>query len=251
VSPMTIGWTVLACVFGGALLGMGWRLILPEHHLSSASKDVIKLGMGLTARMSALVLALLIASAKTSYDTQRNELTQLFANVVLLDRVLAHYGPETKDLRNQLRLTVMHLVEQLWPKNNPGTTNGRPPPAGGEIIYDKIGELSPQNEAQRSLRAQAQKMSVDLAHTRWLMFEQSDSSIPMPFLVLLVFWITAIFISFGLFAPPNATVIATLFLCALSVSGAIFLILELDRPFAGVVHISDAPLRNAIAHLGQ
>ena len=73
----------------------------------------------------------------------------------------------------------------------------------------------------------------------------------MPFLVVLVFWLTILFISFGLFAPPNATVIATLFVCALSVSGAIFLILELDQPFEGLIRISSAPLRNALAHLGQ
>jgi hypothetical protein len=251
VSPMSIGWTVLVCVFGGALLGMGLRLILPEHHLNSDSRDVIKLGMGLTATMSALVLALLIASAKGSYDAQRNELTQLSANVVLLDRVLAHYGPETTDIRNQLRLTVTHVIDQLWPKNSSSTAKEEPPAARGESIYDKIGELSPQNEAQRSLQAQAQKLGIDLAQTRWLMFEQGGSSIPMPFLVLLIFWVTIIFLSFGLFAPSNATVIATLFLCALSVSGAIFLILELDRPFVGVIHISDAPLRNAVARLGQ
>jgi hypothetical protein len=73
----------------------------------------------------------------------------------------------------------------------------------------------------------------------------------MPFLVVMVFWLAVIFASFGLFAPRNATVIATLFVCALSVSGAIFLILELDSPFSGLLQISDAPLRNAIAHLGQ
>jgi hypothetical protein len=120
-----------------------------------------------------------------------------------------------------------------------------------DILYDTIEELSPQNETQRSLKAQVQKMTIDLAQTRWLLFEQGGSSIPMPFLILLVFWVTIIFLSFGLFAPPNATVIATLFLCALSVSGAIFLILELDRPFGGLIQISEAPLQKALAHLGQ
>ena len=84
-----------------------------------------------------------------------------------------------------------------------------------------------------------------------LLFEQGGRSIPTPFLVLLVFWLTVIFLSFGLFAPPNATVIATLFLCALSVSGAIFLILELDRPFGGLIQISSAPLRNTLDHIGK
>ena len=231
------------------MIGMALRLILPEHHLSADSKDVIKMGTGLTATMAALVLALLIASAKSSYDAQRNEVTQL--NVILLDRVLAHYGPETKATRDLLHRYVARAHDQLWPESHSGPAELEPTAALGERYYDNVQELSPQNEIQRSLQAQALKMSMDLAQTRWLLFEQSGSSIPMPFLVLLVFWVTIIFLSFGLFAPPNATVIATLLLCALSVSGAIYLILELDRPFAGLLQLSDASLRNAIAHLGR
>jgi Protein of unknown function (DUF4239) len=251
MSPTAIGCIVFACIFGGALLGMLLHRILPEHHLSTESKDVIKLGMALTATMSALVLALLVNSAKGSFDTQRNEITQLSANVILLDRVLAHYGPETKEARMLLAQTATAMLDRIWPESRTENAELKPSGARGERFYDKIQELSPQNEVQRSLQAQALKMSVDLGQTRWLLFEQGGSSIPMPFLILLIFWVTIIFLSFGLFAPPNATVIATLFLCALSVSGAIFMILELDRPFGGVIHISSAPMRNALTQLGK
>ena len=230
---------------------MALRLILPEHHLSAESKDVIKLGMALTATMSALVLALLINSAKSSFDAQRNEVTQISANIILLDRVLAHYGPETKEARDLLGLSAAGMTDRIWLENRTGPTELEPTAVGAEAFYDKIQELSPQNEVQRSLQAQALRLSVDVGQTRWLLFEQRGRSIPMPFLVLLVFWVTIIFLSFGLFAPSNATVIATLFLCALSVSGAIFMILELDRPFGGLIQISSAPLRNAIANLGK
>jgi hypothetical protein len=249
VSPIAVGWIVLACVFGGALIGMTLRPILPEHHLSTESKDVIKLAMGLTATMSALVLALLIASAKSSYDAQRNEITQLSANIILLDRGLAHYGPETKGARDLLRRYTAQMLDSLWPTNHASTTEFEPTSALGEMFYDNVEGLSPQNEVQRSIKVQAQKLSIDLGQTRWLLFEQTGSSIPMPFLILLIFWVTIIFLSFGLFAPPNATVIATMFLCALSVSGAIFLILELDRPFGGLIQISSVPLQNAVNHL--
>jgi hypothetical protein len=230
---------------------MALRLILPEHHLSAESKDVIKLGMALTATMSALVLALLTNSAKSSFDAQRNEVTQISANIILLDRILAHYGPETKEARDLLIHSVTGLTDRIWSENQAGSEKLEPTVAGADAFYDKIQELSPQNEAQRSLQAQALKLSVDIGQMRWLLFEQRGRSIPMPFLVLLVFWVTIIFLSFGLFAPANATVIATLFLCALSVSGAIFMILELDRPFGGLIQVSDAPLRNSIAHLGK
>jgi hypothetical protein len=250
VSPVSIGWIVFACVFGGALIGMALRRILPENHLSADSKDVIKMAMGLTATMAALVLALLIASAKSSYDAQRSEVTQISANVILLDRVLAHYGPQTKAARDLLYRYVARAHDQLWPESRSGPAELEPTAALGERFYDDVQELSPQNEVKRSLQTQAQKMTIELGQTRWLLYEQGGRSIPMPFLALLVFWVTIIFLSFGLFAPPNATVIAILLLCTLSVSGAIFLILELDRPFGGLIEISDVPLRNAIAHLG-
>ena len=251
MGPMSIACIVLACVFGGALLGVVLRPILPAHHLSTDSKDVIKLAMGLTATMAALVLALLIAAAKSSYDAQRNEVTQLSANIVLLDRVLAHYGPDAKAARDLLKHTAAGLIDRIWPEDHSRAAGTGPIAAGAEGFYDKIQELSPQSEVQRSLQAQALKMSIDIGQIRWLLFEQGGRSIPMPFLVLLIFWVTIIYVSFGLFAPPNATVIATLFLCALSISGSIFLILELDRPFGGLVQISSTPLRNAVAQLGK
>ena len=242
---------VLACTFGGALLGMLLRAVLPERHLSADSKETIRLGMGMIVTMAALVLGLLVASAKNFYDTQSSDLTQLGANVVLLDRVLAHYGPETKEARDLLRGAVTRSLDLIWHQNPQQPSQMEPTAAGGEIIYDKIQALSPQDDVQRALKAQASSMAIDLAKLRWLMFEQGSTSISLPVMVVLVFWLAVVFTSFGLFAPPNLTVIATLFLCALSVSGAIFLILAMYTPFQGVMQISSAPLRNALAHLGQ
>lgn len=251
MSPMAISCIVFACVFGGALLGMFLRTIMPENHLNEASKDIVKLGMGLVGTMAALVLGLLIASAQGSFGTQRSEFIQMSSNIIVLDRALALYGAETKEARDLLRRAVVRTLNQMWPEQNSQTANLEPSAAGREVLYEKIQALSPQNDSQRSIKDQALSLALNIGQTRWLMFEQSGSSIPMPFLIILVFWIAIIFISFGLFAPSNATVIAALFLCALSVSGAIFLILELDQPFGGLIKISSAPLRNALAHLGQ
>jgi Protein of unknown function (DUF4239) len=249
VGDLTISGIVFACVLGGASLGMFLRVALPEGQLSTDSKDLVKLGMGLIGTMAAVLLGLLIASAKSSYDTRRSELTQMSANLILLDRAMAHYGPEAKEARDLLRQSVDHALDRVWAENS----DRRPPPlaAGSEALYDKIQQLSPQNETQRSLQAQALKLSTDLGQMRWLMFEQMDRTIPMPFLVALVFWLTVTFVSFGLFAPSNPTVITTLLVCSLSVSGAIFLILELDQPYEGLIQISSAPLRQALAQLGR
>jgi len=90
MSPAIISLIVFACTFGGALLGMSLRTVLPQQHLSTESKDVVKLGMGVIGTMTALVLSLLIASAKSSYETQRSELTAMSAKIAFLDRILAH-----------------------------------------------------------------------------------------------------------------------------------------------------------------
>ncbi len=251
MSPISISLIVFACVFGGALFGMALRTALPEHHRSAESKDMVKLGMGLIATMSALLLGLLVASAKGSYDTQKSELTQMTARVVFLDRILAHYGPEAKEARELLRGAVVRALDQIWPKDPAHSRPMTPVASEGDLIYDRIQELAPKTDIQRSLQAQASGMAIDLAQTRRLLFEQRGSSVSTALLVVVVFWLTVIFLSFGLFAPPNATVTVTLFVCALSVSCAIFLILEMDRPFEGMLQISSAPLRDALAHLGQ
>jgi hypothetical protein len=251
VSAMAIAWIVFACVFAGALLGMFLRSALPEEHLSGETKDVVKVAISLIATMTALVLSLLISSAKSAYETRSSEVVQSSADVVLLDRALARYGPEAKDARSLLRNTIAAGIERYWPTN--GARPADPDSAGSpfEAIYDKIDQLSPQNDSQRSLKAQALQATTSLGRTRFLLFQQLGSSIPLPFLIVMVFWLTIIFASFGLFAPANAIVTSVFVVCAMSVSGAIFLILELDRSYSGMIQVSSAPLRQALARLGQ
>jgi hypothetical protein len=252
MSSITVSLIAVAFIFGGALLGMLLRAALPEHHpsLSTESQDVVKLGMGLVGTMAALVLGLLVASAKSSYDAQSTELTEMSAKIILLDRVLAHYGPETKEIRDLLRSGVVRTIDQLWPQE--GSQKLRlDPTTGSEVVYDKIQALSPKDDRQRLLQSQALSLMIDLGQTRWLMFEQGATSVSKPLVIMMVFWLTIVFISWGIFAPRNAIIVATLFVAALSVSGAIFLILEMYTPYAGLIRISSAPLRAALAHLGQ
>jgi hypothetical protein len=242
---------VFACVFGGAVFGMLLRPVLSEHHLSTESKDAVKLGMGLVATMAALVLGLLVASAKGAYDAQSTELTQMSANIIVLDRVLAHYGPETNEARDLLRSSAARVLDQMWSRDRTSRSQLEPGSAGAEPLFDKIQGLTPKDDAQRSLQAQALSITLSLAQTRWLMYEQGVTSISMPLLIVMVFWLTALFGSFGLFAPRNTIVVASLFISALSVSGAILLILEMYTPYSGLIRISSAPLRAALGHLGK
>ncbi len=251
MNSIAVGITVFACFFGGALLGIFLRTILPEHHLNAESRSTVNLGMGMISTMAALVLGLLVASAASSYFAQKDEITQVSTKLVLLDRLLAHYGPEAKPTREMLRSKVAATIDQVWPQEHTRGSSLTPNLGGAEVLYDEIQQLAPQNDTQRSIKSTALGVALDIGKTRWLMFEQESFPIPVTFLMSVVFWFTIIFASYGLHAPRNATVIFTLFLCALSVAGAILMVLELYKPFEGLIQISSAPMRNALAQLGK
>jgi hypothetical protein len=235
---------VFACVFGGALMGMALRNLLPEHHRSTESKELIRSTMALIGTLSALVLGLLVASAKGNYDSKRDQLTGAAADVLLLDRVLAHYGPEAQPARESLRASVSAAVDEIWREG--GKSSAR-----FEQVYSAIGDLAPKSEAQRAELSQANGLLLELGRSRWLLFARSASSISTPLLVMVVFWLTINFVSFGLFASRNPTVMTALFVGAISVAGAIYLILEMDSPFSGLLRLSEEPMRAVVGHLGH
>jgi len=211
----------------------------------------VRLGTGLIATIAALVLGLLISSAKTSFDTQTSQVQHVTADVVLLDQLLAHYGPEARDARDLLRRAIGPLVDRVWQESGAKHVKDTPfaATAVAEDANARIDALEPKTEAQRSLKSRAVQLVTDLTQTRLLLFAQSGKSIPMPFLAVMVLWLAIIFMSFCLFSRLNPTLIVALVVFALSASAAIFLILEMSEPFAGLMQIPSAPLRNALAPL--
>ena len=253
MSPLAISLIAFGCIFSGMLLGMFLRAVLPEHHLSDESKDVVKLGTGMIAMMAALVLGLLIASAKGNFDTMNSGIIQAGSKVILLDRIMAHYGPETKEVRGLLRRAVASFVEQAQLKDSALKEAMAPNPRTTiETIQDRLLGLSPQNDAQRWLQSQALQVSAVIAEVRWLLTEHREqSALPMAFFVMLVSWLVIIFFSFGLFSPRNTTAVGILLVCVLSAASSLYLILELDRPYGGLIQVSIGPFRDALLHLGQ
>jgi hypothetical protein len=246
-----VGIIVFGCVFGAALLAMRLRAALPEHHLGADTKDTVKLAMGLVATMSALVLGLLVASAKGSYDAQRTAVIQMAGKAVFLDRVLSHCGPEAVEARATLRQALEGAMTQIWPTSSRQAAQLTPNLARSEAVLDAIEKLAPQTDAQRGFKTQALAVAWDLGQMRWLLFEQAGTTISTSLLVVVVCWLAILFFSFGLFGPSNSTAVTALLVAALSVSGAIFLILELDRPFGGLIRISNQPVLNALSQIGQ
>jgi hypothetical protein len=253
MNSMTIGLITAACTFGGTLLGVWLQTWLPSHHLEKKSHEIVKLGSGMLATITALVLGLLVSSAKGTYDTINNGIKQESAKIILLDRILAQYGPEGKPVRDQIRQSVVASLEAVQlPKPSDASGLATAPSTNRvEAAQGMLRALTPQTDGQRQLLQQAQQVAADMSQTRWLLMEQAQNELPIPLLIVLISWLTALFISFGLFAPRNATVIAVLFVCACSVSAAIFLIMEMNRPLDGFLKVSIAPIHNVLEYLGR
>ncbi len=250
---ITIASIAFACISGGVLLGPYVRSYLPDHHLNDNALEIVKMGAGLIATLAALVLGLMVSSAKGTLDAMNAGLTQEGAKIIMLDRALASYGPETKEVREQLRSSVASAIDMIWPEDKSRHANMKAIEATRsiEIIQDRLRGLSPHSDAQRQLRSQALQLATDMAQTRWILIEQTEQTLPPAFIFVLLFWLTVLFACVGLLAPGNTTIIAVLLVCALSVSGAVFLILEMSTPLTGIIKVSSAPLQKALANLGR
>jgi hypothetical protein len=251
MSSIIISLCLVLLAFFGVLFGMFMRVRLPEHHLSPDVKDVAKVALGLVATISALVLSLLLSTSKASYDTRANQLIELSADILLLDRVLAYYGPEAHDARSQLRAAVQEAIERFWPSDDAAATGFRPDALQLEALHDRISQLIPGTETHNALRVQGLQLMTEINRSRFLLVSHVSRSIPTAFLIVLIMWIAVIFTGLGLFAPVNPTSITIFLVCALSAAGAIFLILELDDPLVGIIKISDQPLQLVLARIGR
>lgn len=253
MGALGIGGIVLLFVFGAAWAGIALRERLPDHHLSSDSKDAIRLATAVVGTLSALAIAFLIASAKSSFDDAEAELRTSAARLILLDRVMAHYGPEADDTRKLMRDLLDKRLRHSWTTGEVTQLSediGDKYP-GIEPVQEELRALSPNTDAQRSLQARALEVSGQIAEVHWMMLETGTEGLPVPFLTILIFWLAVLFFSFGVLAPPNGTVIITLFVCALSVAGAVYLIIDMSHPYQGLIYVSDAPLRAALTQLGR
>jgi hypothetical protein len=224
---------------------------LPEARLGSGEKEVARLVTGLVTTMAAIVLGMLVSSAKSSYDARVNEVAEISSQVVIIDQMLARYGTETGEIRSQFRLTVEARVTRIWPTKASLQTELRPQNAGQGLTYE-LEHLTPRSDAQTQLKAQVLHSVLDLQETQWLLFLKSQqSAVPLPLLVVVVSWLALIFFSFGLFVRPSPTIFVTLVLGALTVSTAIFIILELYTPFRGLLRISPSPILEALNAMGR
>jgi hypothetical protein len=267
---------VFFCCICGILLGNFIRGLLPAHHLSQESKDVVKLSTGLIATLTALILGLLVASANSSYQSFNNGMDNKVANLLTMDRAMAYFGSEAQPTRDALRQYIATVLVNNWPEDRnqviakltPGELASLPSASeSGHFtldvavalkeanslsnIQEMLLRLEPKNDAQRWRQTRALEMSGRLAEKRWLLVQQAQNSLPTPFLVVLVIWLVILFVTFSVLAPGNKTVATGLLLCALSVSGSVFLILELSKPTMGLFKIPSTSLIQALEIVGR
>lgn len=253
MTPMTLTLEVAAATFTSALFGLWLRRVLPEHHLSDQSRDVVRISIGLVVTMTGLILGLVVSSAKSTFDSADVAVQQGATNLLTLDRSLRLYGPETRQIRAEIRQMLDERIAATWPElaRSAATVDNAEVDISVEQILSRVLALKPATETQQWLRSQALELVTDQEQKLWLRMERQDSPAGRPFSIVLTAWLVVIFLSFGLFAPRHATGIGTLLICSASVAAAIFLIAELDHPYQGMIKVSPQPLQFAHSQLGR
>ncbi|MFG1301290.1 hypothetical protein V5F49_15965 [Xanthobacter sp. V3C-3] len=243
---------VFVCLFGGALLGMWSARKLKEDHLSKETQEAVKLGVGMVAAMSSLILGLMTASVKGNFDTTAKDVQQYATYLITLDAALRHFGPEADGARAALTDYTRNALQETWPE--PGSPAHVASDAS-ELKLMRVGtmlrQLQPATADQTELKSEALDRYRSLSALRWVLIEESAAQVPPIFIVVLIVWLTFIFMSFGLFSPINTVSVVVFLLCALSLGGALFLILEMSTPFAGIIVVPPDGMQKALAHMVQ
>jgi hypothetical protein len=250
---LLIAFIIFAFMLGGILLGSTLRVILPDDHTQADSKDILMASAGMMATLIALIIGLLVTSAKGTYDVTTLRITQVGAKIITLDYYLSRYGPQAKEVRELLPQAIASGIERIWPNESKHGADLAKMESETEMadVYNKIRELSPKNDSQKYLQTRALQLMDDIMQLRWMVIEQSQTNLPRVFLVVLTFWLTVLFAQFSLLAPRNRTAMSALFICAISMSGAIFLILELNQPLEGAIKMSSTPLHKSLLLIGK
>jgi len=248
MNSVLISLLTFIAVFGGALLGLALSRQLPTNHLSVETRTAVSVSMAVVGTLAALVISLMISTSNTAFSARTNAITTLAIDIVKLNRVLVRYGPDAAGIRDELRkYTETKALELSTDRDDDALSLDNLYML--ETISDRVAELRPADDRMRQIQSRALQLIDDISDARWILVERTSVSTPPPFLILVIFWLSLLFASFGLFAPNNKTVIIILMLSAVAISGGIFMILELGSPTRGLIRASVSPLSDAIAEI--
>lgn len=248
---LTIGLISFVAIFGGVIIGILAARRLPGHHLNPETQSAITVSVAVLGTLSALVLGLMVTAANSSFSTRSEEVRELSLQLIRIERNLRRYGPEADDARAKLHTWAAAKTQQLFPEKGQPSPSTKTTIVMLESVQDAILALTPKNERQTYLRTLCLNLSSTIIQARWSLEQRKAHSIPVPFLVLLIFWLAIVFASFGLFAPANPTAIIALFLCCIAVAGGIYLIEELDNPLSGFIRVPPDAMRKALIEINR
>ncbi|MEP9367843.1 hypothetical protein [Xanthobacter sp. VNH20] len=244
MDALTLGFIVFIALFGGAAVAIRIAPSLPAHHLSKDSQDAVKLGVGMIAAMASLVLGLMTASVSGNFSNASKDVSSYALNLLSLDTDMRHFEPQSCAAQVLLADYIRAVLHETWTSaaDLPARRN---PATSGQILLQLDGmvhEWAPTTADDTAVRTNVQNGLRTVLTSRWTVSQDSTAAIPTAFVVVLVAWLALIFVSFGLYSPPNMVVVGSLLLCAASIAGALFLISEMSGPFDGLVSISPQPM---------
>lgn len=243
------GLVAFCCIFAPGLAGLALGRILPQDQASEATHKAVQLTMSVVGLLAALVLGLLVASAKSSLDTSSKEVEQFGTSLVLLDRDAVHLGSEAVPVRALLRAFTEEKITQTWTQTwteDPAAADHSRTVKLLEDIQARVRAFVPQTDTEREARTSSLRLIDDIKQNSRLLAVQQSRHVPRFFLIVVVFWLGVLFFSYGVFSPPNAVVIAAMVIAAFSVSAAVNLIIDMDHPFAGYIAVSKVPMQQAL-----
>lgn len=251
MTAATIALIAALLTFGGGMMGLLYDKLLPEHQVSDETRALINRVTGFVATMAALVLGLLIASANAFYNSQKSDLEIVSGRVIELDSILRDYGPDAQPTRDVLKATVTGVYQHTWNSPAESLATIAEMRADWGAISRQIDEVRPTIDAQKSLQSKAADLIASIQDLRLGTRLQTDNSVTWPLLSILVAWTALLFFGFGLLARLNTAAVFTVAIGALSVASAIFLILELNAPYSGMLRLPATPILQAIDALGK
>jgi hypothetical protein len=242
-----IGLITFCCISCAALAGFLIGRRLPEDSRSDGTQRVVQLVMNIVGILTALVMGLLIAATKTNFDTTSTEVEEFATSLSLLDRELGHLGADAGPLRDLLRAFTSRKIALMWPAER-GVKPRLQDQETDQMLDDlevRLLSSSLQGEGLRDTRASALRILDDLKRTNRLLAVQQTIRAPPPFLDVVVFWLCMLYLSYAAFAPLNRAVVGAMVISALSVSIALNVIIDMDRPFLGIIKIPSLSMRQA------
>lgn len=245
-----IALAVFACLTLSALGTLAFYDKVPARFHHDDTVSVLRLIAGLFIVMTSLVIGLMINSSRNTFETADHTVHVFSTEMILFDRGLQRYGPDADGVRQALK---DYAVRASQPPIAISGSFARSDPRS-ENLLSKVGgafgSIRPGDAEHADMLRDLRQQFQNIVKLRWDIVEQSEGDIPIPMIVMVATWLVLIFGSFGYRAPRNVTVVASLLVAAALMSGSIYLVLDMDIPFNGIIQVSGTPLQRVVAELG-